>query len=57
MQFIPGRVEKIDAGTDFRMPTVSLRLDKPLIYPPNARAVLHDPEGDKLRVAGTPNQP
>jgi hypothetical protein len=31
----------------------SLRLDKPLVYPPNARAVLHYLEGGKLRVAGT----
>jgi hypothetical protein len=53
MQFISCRVERIEDGTDFRMPMVSLRLDKPPVYPPNARAVLHYLKGGKLRVAGT----
>jgi hypothetical protein len=53
MQFIPCRVEKIEGGTDWRMPTLTMKLDKELVYPPNARAVLHYLEGGKLRVAGT----
>jgi hypothetical protein len=57
MQFISCRVETIDGGTDVRMPTVSVRPDKLPVYPPNARAVMHDPEGDKLRVAGTQKLP
>jgi hypothetical protein len=57
MLFISCRVEKIDDGTDVRMPTVGVRPDKLPVYPPNARAVLHDPEGDKLLMAGTPGLP
>jgi selenocysteine-specific translation elongation factor len=53
MQFEPCRVEKIQTGTDWRMPMVTLKLDKELVYPPHARAVLHYPEGGNLRVAGT----
>jgi len=53
MQFLPCRVEKVEAGSDWRMPTLTLKLDKKLVYPPNARAVLHYLEGGKLRVAGT----
>lgn len=53
MQFISCRVEKIAAGTDWRMPTLTLKLDRELVYPPNARAVLHYLEGGRLRVAGT----
>jgi len=53
MQFLPCRVEKVEPGSDWRMPTLTLTLDKKLVYPPNARAVLHYLEGGKLRVAGT----
>jgi hypothetical protein len=45
MQFISCRVEKIEAGTDWRMRTLTLKLDSELVYPPNARAVLHYLEG------------
>jgi selenocysteine-specific translation elongation factor len=53
MQFLPCRVENVEPGSDWRMPTLTLKLDKKLVYPPNARAVLHYLEGGKLRVAGT----
>jgi selenocysteine-specific translation elongation factor len=57
MQFEPCRIEKIQAGTDWRMPTLTPKLDKELVYPPHARAVLHYLEGGKLRVAGTLKRP
>lgn len=53
MQFEPCRVEKILVGADWRMPTLTLKLGRELVYPPHARAVLHYLEGGKLRVAGT----
>ena len=53
MQFLPTRVEKVDAGSDWRMPTLTLSMEKALVYPPGARVVLHYLEGGKLRVVGS----
>ncbi|HSA37775.1 MAG TPA: EF-Tu/IF-2/RF-3 family GTPase [Methanoregula sp.] len=54
MQFLPTRLEKIVVeGGDWRMPTLTLSLEKALVYPPNARIVLHYLEGGKLRVVGS----
>ncbi len=53
MQFLPCRVERVEAVSDWRMPTLTLTLDRPLVYVPGARAVLHYLDGGKLRVAGT----
>ncbi len=53
MQFLPCRVEKVEAGSDWRMPTLTLKLDKKLVFPQTARAILHYIEGGNLRVAGT----
>jgi selenocysteine-specific translation elongation factor len=53
MQFIPTRLEKIVISGDWRMPSITLTMDKALIYPPNARIVLHYLEGGKLRVVGS----
>lgn len=53
MQFIGARVESVKAAGDFRRPTVTLSLDKPVVHPPGSRAVLMYLEGGKLRVAGS----
>jgi selenocysteine-specific translation elongation factor len=53
MQFLPCRVERAEVVSDWRMPALTLTLDKKLVHPPSARAVLHYLEGGKLRVAGT----
>lgn len=53
MQFLPSRITKVSAGDDWRAPELTLTLDKELVYPPNARVVLHYLEGGKLRVVGT----
>lgn len=53
MQFLPSRLEKVVADGDWRMPALSLTMEKALVYPPNARVVLHYLEGGKLRVVGS----
>jgi len=52
MQFLPARLEKVTVDGDWRMPTITLTMEKALVYPPNARVVLHYLEGGKLRVVG-----
>jgi selenocysteine-specific translation elongation factor len=52
-QFITAKVEAASEGGDFRKPSLTLSLDKPLVYRPGDRAVLMYLEGAKLRVAGT----
>jgi selenocysteine-specific translation elongation factor len=52
MQFLPTRLEKIIVESDWRMPTLTLTMEKALVYPPGARVVLHYLEGGKLRVVG-----
>jgi selenocysteine-specific translation elongation factor len=53
MQFLPTRLEKVVAEGDWRMPTLTLTMEKALVYPPGARVVLHYLEGGKLRVVGS----
>jgi selenocysteine-specific translation elongation factor len=53
MQFLPTRLEKIMVEGDWRMPTLTLTLEKALVYPLGARVVLHYLEGGKLRVVGS----
>jgi selenocysteine-specific translation elongation factor len=53
MQFLPTRLEKVIVDGDWRMPTLTLSLEKALIYPSDARVVLHYLEGGKLRVVGS----
>jgi selenocysteine-specific translation elongation factor len=53
MQFLPTRIEKITTDGDWRMPTITLTMEKALVYPPDARVVLHYLEGGKLRVVGS----
>lgn len=53
MQFIPTRIEKVVIDGDWRMPVLTLTMEKALVYPPGARVVLHYLEGGKLRVVGS----
>jgi len=53
MQFLPTRLEKIMVEGDWRMPTITLTMEKALVYPLGARVVLHYLEGGKLRVVGS----
>ena len=53
MQFLPARLEKVSFDNDWRMPDITLSLEKALVYPSNARVVLHYLEGGKLRVVGS----
>ncbi len=52
-QFITAKVEAASEAGDFKKPSLTLALDKPLVYRPNDKAVLMYLEGAKLRVAGT----
>jgi selenocysteine-specific translation elongation factor len=52
VQFIPARVEAVRDDGDWRQPTLTLALEKDLVYLPGDTAVLHYLEGGKLRIAG-----
>jgi selenocysteine-specific translation elongation factor len=52
MQFLPVRLEKAVVDGDWRMPTLTLTMEKALVYKPGARVILHYLEGGKLRVVG-----
>jgi len=52
MQFIPARVEAVQDDGERRRPTLTLALEKDLVYLPGDTAVLHYLEGGKLRIAG-----
>jgi len=51
-QFITAKVEAVEDSCDWRKPTLTLALDKPLIHRTDDTAVLMYLEGAKLRVAG-----
>jgi selenocysteine-specific translation elongation factor len=53
MQFMPARIETAVDGGDCRKPTLTLNLEKELVYRSGDRAVVCYLEGGKLRVAGT----
>jgi selenocysteine-specific translation elongation factor len=53
MQFLPSRVTKVSAEGDWRMPELTLTLEKDLVFPLGAKVVLNYLEGGKLRVVGT----
>jgi selenocysteine-specific translation elongation factor len=53
MQFLPARLEKTVVDGDWRMPVLTLTMEKALVCPPGARIVLHYLEGGKLRVVGS----
>ena len=52
-QFITAKVEAVTESADPKKSTLTLTLDKPLVYCLSDRAVLMNLEGTKLRVAGT----
>jgi len=53
MQFLPTRLEKAVVDGDWRMPMLTLTMEKALVYKPGARVVLHYLEGGKLRIVGS----
>jgi len=53
MQFLPTRLEKAVVEGDWRMPVLTLFMEKALVYLPGSRIVLHYLEGGKLRVVGS----
>ena len=53
MQFLPTRLEKTVVEGDWRMPVLTLTMEKDLVYLPGDRVVLHYLEGGKLRVVGS----
>jgi selenocysteine-specific translation elongation factor len=53
MQFVPARITAIEPNGDSKRPKLTIKSEKPLIYPSGDRAVLAYLEGGKLRVAGT----
>jgi len=53
MQFLNSKVEAITDTDDWRRPTLTLTLEKDLVYRQGDKAVLMYLEGGKLRVAGT----
>ncbi len=57
MQFLNSKVETVSDEGDWRKPTVTLALEKELVYRPGDKAVLMYLEGGKLRVAGTVELP
>ena len=52
-QFITAKVDAATDTGDWKKPTLTITLDKPLVHRPNDKAVLMYLEGAKLRVAGT----
>jgi hypothetical protein len=52
LQFNPAKVAHIEDRGD-KKPTMTLKLEKPIIHPPEARAVLNYLDGGRLRAAGT----
>lgn len=53
MQFLPAKLKEAVVEGDWRMPVLTLSMEKALVYPPGARVVLHYLEGGKLRVVGS----
>lgn len=53
MQFVPARIEGVEAGADWRRPRLTLSLQKELAFIPESSAVLTYLEGGKLRIIGT----
>jgi len=56
-QFITAKVDAVAETDNSKKPTLTLSLDKPLVYRANDKAVLMYLEGAKLRVAGTVELP
>ncbi|HXW98535.1 MAG TPA: EF-Tu/IF-2/RF-3 family GTPase [Methanomicrobiales archaeon] len=52
MQFVPGWIESVEGPNGDRRQQVTIRLDREIVHPPNARVILHHLEGGSLRVIG-----
>jgi len=52
MQFTPCRVESVDFDNDWRLCSLHLSLEKPLVHPRESRVALTHLDGGKLRVVG-----
>jgi selenocysteine-specific translation elongation factor len=57
MQFLNSKVDEVSDEGDWHKPTLTLTLEKELVYRPGDKAVLMYLEGGKLRVAGTIDLP
>ena len=57
MQFLNSKAEEVSDEGDWRKPTLTVTLEKELVYRPGDKAVLMYLEGGKLRVAGTIDLP
>jgi selenocysteine-specific translation elongation factor len=57
MQFLNSKVDEVSDEGDWRKPTLTITLEKELVYRPGDKAVLMYLEGGKLRVAGTLDLP
>ena len=57
MQFLNSKVDEVSDEGDWRKPTLTLTLEKELVYRSGDKAVLMYLEGGKLRVAGTIDLP
>lgn len=53
MQFVPARITSINTNSDSRRPRLTIKSEKPLVYPSGDRAFIAYLEGAKLRVVGT----
>jgi hypothetical protein len=53
MQFLPAHIKRVSAENDWRIPVLTLTVEKAIVYPHGARAVLYYLEGGRLRVVGS----
>ena len=53
MQFLSARITKVDNGSDWHVPKLTLEMETPLVYKPGDTAVIHYLDGGKLRIVGT----
>jgi hypothetical protein len=51
-QFLTAKLDTVSEETDFRKTTITLTLDKPLVYRTGDKAILMYLERAKLRIAG-----
>jgi selenocysteine-specific translation elongation factor len=53
MQFVPARITSIESNGDQKRPRLSIKAEKPLVYPSGGKAIISYLEAGKLRVVGT----
>jgi selenocysteine-specific translation elongation factor len=52
LQFNLARIDTVEDKGDKRL-KMTLSLERPIVYPPGARAIINYIDGERLRVAGT----